>query len=296
MLRYFYKKFGTTDLVPKLNLTGSRRRDFFISQIITEMVEKCNVPNQINIFLREQWTLNTRGSVVVTPPSFFLSGSLLRYAKKSIPTVRREPSADPTKHGTFVLCISGHFSVFEVLNFFVQQIIKNAPEWIFRYSTDPIPQIFLETLKRAFKIVLGNLRDSKTRNRIYLWYILQSCRGFHPLTRSNKKPFRLKEKILFKSEKKSRTKPLRGTLYPWLFFWFEKSSDQRNGFLFFRLHLLPCERFQKLFHDYGAVITQAPEPIFIIFWRVPEQISITENFVNRAILYHFTNGSIFVAC
>ena len=26
---------------------------FFISQIITEMVEKCNVPNQINIFLRE---------------------------------------------------------------------------------------------------------------------------------------------------------------------------------------------------------------------------------------------------
>jgi len=30
--------------------------------------------------------------------------------------------------GTFVPDVSGHFSVFEVLNFFAQQIIKNAPE------------------------------------------------------------------------------------------------------------------------------------------------------------------------
>ena len=156
MLRYFYKKFGTTDLVPKLNLTGSRRRDFFISQIITEMVEKCNVPNQINIFLREQWTLNTRGSVVVTPPSFFLSGCLYRYGKKVWKTVRFPPSADPTKHGIFVLCVSGHFSVFEVLNFFVQQIIKNAPNQISGSLNESILKKNLKRLKKAFKIVLGN--------------------------------------------------------------------------------------------------------------------------------------------
>ena len=41
-----------------------------------------------------------------------------------------------------------------------------------------------------------------------------------------------KKNSLSKTEKKSRTKPLRGTLYPWLFLRFGKSSDQRDGFLF----------------------------------------------------------------
>lgn len=172
----------------------------------------------------ELGTWNTRGSVVVTPPSFFLSGCLLRYAKKAWKTVRFPPSADPTKAGTFVLCISGHFpiffknqkgtcvpdvsghfSVFEVLNFFVQQIIKNAPNQISGSLNESILKKNLKRLKKAFKIVLGNfefleiVEIARYANGRTNGTPLQSCRGFHPLTRSNKKPFRLKEKILFKS-------------------------------------------------------------------------------------------------
>lgn len=177
-------------------------------------------------------TRNTRGSVVVTPPSYFYKDPAFQKIEKS------------------KIDFKGGRSDFRSFcdRFLSQKILARFKRKILLFVCECRTHSFLvfwEMSKCAFiKILLGKTQKV-TKVTQYQFCHLRLCL-WQNCIRSGTKKSRpgWKKNSLSKTEKKSRTKPLRGTLYPWLFFCFGKSSDQRDGFfLSLRQLLFPCEWF-----------------------------------------------------
>ena len=180
MLRYFYKKFGTTWPRSKIKSHWLPPARFFYFPNHNRNGWKVQYAYSNWHFCCCLWTVNTMGIVVVYTHSVRPFSVRKNHGKRYV--FRRRQT--PLTHRKFVLCVSGHFSVFEVLNFFVQQIIKNAPNQISGSLNESILRKNLKRLKRAFKIVLGNFeifKDCKTRKRTYQWYAFAILQGFPPL-------------------------------------------------------------------------------------------------------------------
>lgn len=99
------------------------------------------------------------------------SGCLLRYAKNSVQTVRRKPSADPTKAGTFVPCISGHFPIF-------YRNMRSWRQWAFLDFFFFYIFAFCIFFFPVFYRIKKKYKKAKTQLRLWLRYSPRSLRGF----------------------------------------------------------------------------------------------------------------------